>query len=452
MMLFGSSGIRGLVNVEITSPLAQRVGSAIASQFDGGAILVGRDTRLSGEMLEAALTSGIISCGVAVGTLGVVPTPTVAWLTREMEAKAGVSITASHNPPQYNGFKVFDSTGKAYAEEKQERIEAFIEDGHFTASAWDTLGRAEAVDARQPYVDALVHETELILNWRVMCDLFNGATCTIAPELFDEVGCDATLINAQPDGRFPAGNPEPNEQSLARLGRMVKTLGADIGFGFDGDGDRVMPVDEEGRVPSPDRVLAAYARHVVEEKGGGVIVTHVGTSMSIEEAVEGAGGSVVRTRVGDVYITEAIMRHEAVFGGEPVGSWVHPEIHLCPDGLLSALKLMAALEAEGRSLSEFIADIPEYPTLRAKVDCQNMEKRGVMDVVSTEYGNELGEIVDISTVDGVRLQLEDGWVLIRPSGTEPIIRITVEARDHERTHELLEASRGFVHSVVGGKR
>ncbi len=451
MRLFGSSGIRGIVNVEITPLLVQRVGAALASQFEGGAILVGRDTRLSGEMLEAAFTSGIVSCGFVAGTLGIVPTPVVAWITREMGAEAGVAITASHNPPQYNGLKIFDSTGIAYNQEQQEGLEKIIEEGDFMTSSWLRVGRVEAMDAGRLYVDAMAQDLVFSEEWKVACDLFNGATCTVAPEIFEEVGCDATLINAQPDGHFPAGNPEPNEDSLRRLGEMVKSTGSRIGFGFDGDGDRMMAVDEKGAVPSPDRVLAAYAGHLVEMNGGGVVVTHVGASMSVDEAVEAAGGSVVRTKVGDVFVTEALVEQGALFGGEPVGAWIHPEVHLCPDGILSALKLMGALEEAGKTLSGFVAGVPDYPTLRDKVDCPDAEKGKAMDRVSSTYGEEFGEVRDVSTVDGVRIQLEDGWVLIRPSGTEPIMRITVEARDMERARELLEASRSFVHGLLGGK-
>ncbi|MCW4035995.1 MAG: phosphoglucosamine mutase [Candidatus Bathyarchaeota archaeon] len=450
MRLFGSSGIRGLANVEITPLLAQRVGAAIASQFEGGAILVGRDTRLSGEMLERALISGVVSCGFVAGTLGVVPTPVVAFLTREMEAEAGVAISASHNPPQYNGLKIFDSTGIAYNEVQQEKLEKLLEDGGFMYSSWNGVGRVEAMDAKHLYVDAVAQHVGFGFEWKVACDLFNGATCAIAPEMFEELGCKATLINAQPDGSFPAGNPEPTERSLARIGRMVRATGANIGFGFDGDGDRMMAVDEKGRVPSPDRVLAAYARHVVEKNGGGVVVTHVGASMSVNEAVKDAGGSVVMTRVGDIYIAEAIVEHGAIFGGEPVGAWIHPEVHLCPDGILSALKLMVAIEEESKTLSGFLANIPAYPTLRAKVGCPNKEKERAMVDVS-DYGKEFGEVKDVSLVDGVRLELEDGWVLMRPSGTEPIIRITVEAREQLRAQELLDASQRFVNGILGGK-
>jgi phosphoglucosamine mutase len=449
MSLFGSSGIRGLANVEITSLLAQKVGASIASMFEGGAVLVGRDTRLSGEMIELALSSGLVAGGFVVGTLGVVPTPVVAWLTREMQAEAGVAISASHNPPQYNGLKIFDSTGMAYTMEQQEKLEGLIQKGEYVTSEWNRVGRVELMDLKRLYIEAISELVQVPLERRLVCDLFNGATTSIAKDLFEELGSAAILINAQPDGHFPAGNPEPNKESLERLGQMVLDTGGEIGFGFDGDGDRMMPVDEKGETPSPDSVLTAYAGYIVRANGGGTVVTHVGASMSVEEAVEAAGGSVVRTKVGDVHVTEAMLESGAIFGGEPVGAWIHPDVHLCPDGVLSAVRLIQALDSEGKTLSEFVSGIPEYPTLRAKIACPNPEKEAAMGSIS-DIGEEFGDVKDISTVDGVRLQLDDGWVLIRPSGTEPIIRITVEAQDEERAEGLLETSQKFVQAVLGG--
>ena len=449
--LFGTSGIRGVANVEVTPYLALWVGAALASQFEDGAVAVGRDTRLSGEMLEAALVAGVASCGADAKTLGIIPTPVIAYLTRELDADAGVAISASHNPPQYNGIKLFDSTSIAYNEERQRQLEERIEQRGFRLSMWDSVGTVEGVDARWIYVDALAEEIELEHKWRVVCDLFNGATCTIAPDAFEEVGAEATMINAQPDGHFPVGDPEPTPKSLLRLGKIVKEAGAEIGFGFDGDGDRMMAVDEGGRTPSPDRVLAAYAGHLVERGGGGVVVTHIGASMCVDDMVSGAGGSVVRTRVGDVSIAEAVRRHRALFGGEPVGAWIHPEVHLCPDGVLSALKLMEALEEKEKTLAEFIADVPEYPLLRVKVRCPEERKMEALEAISNRYSEAFGEVRSASIVDGVRLDLGDGWTLIRASGTEPVIRITVEARDRRSVEELMERSRRFVLKVLEGE-
>jgi phosphoglucosamine mutase len=215
----------------------------------------------------------------------------------------------------------------------------------------------------------------------------------------------------------------------------MKATGAEIGFGFDGDGDRVMAVDESGTPVNGDRLLAAYARHIVERKGGGIVVTHVGTSMCIEDMVESVGGKVVRVRVGDIHITEEIEKRKAIFGGEPIGAWIFPETHMCPDGILGALKLLQALEERDQTLSQFISEVPEYPTRSKKIEVK--DKNLVMKNIERDYTRVFGKAI-VNRVDGLRLQLPEGWILLRASGTEPLIRITAEGRDDKATHSLLE--------------
>ena len=451
MRLFGTSGIRGLANIELTPQLALTVGEAVSSELNGGTIAIGRDARLSGEMLEYALAAGLNSCGAEVKVLGLLPTPVIAFLTRELKADAGVAISASHNPHEYNGLKIFDATGMAYTGQKQDALERRIDGKAFGFRTYDKLGRTEKINMSGKYVEALEKNTKLSRRWSIAFDLFNGATGVLAPELFRRLDIESTFINSQPDGHFPSGSPEPTSGSLKRLASLVKLKGAELGFGFDGDGDRMMAIDERGIVPAPDRVLAAYSRHVVQKKGGGSVVTHVGTSMCVDEAVRDAGGSVIRTKVGDVSITEAIKEHGAVFGGEPIGAWVHPEINLCPDGILSALKLVEALAWEDKTLSDFIEDIPEYPILHSKIECPNPIKDKVMRGITSEHGKVFEEELKVSAVDGVRIDFEHGWTLIRPSGTEPVIRITVEASDRKRAEVLLKRSRALVTKVLEGR-
>ncbi len=447
--LFGSSGIRGIANIDITPFLAQRVGAALATMHPGGTVVVGRDTRVTGEMLETALTAGMASGGVDALLVGVAPTPVAAWMIGETGSQAGVVISASHNPPEYNGLKVFNGRGMSFTELEQDAIEGIMEKGEYQLAPWDGVGTVEETDAIGPYIDSILDAINLERDWRVACDLFCGATCNVAPEAFEESGVDATMINSHADGHFPAGRPEPDAESLKRLGKLIRGVGAEVGFGFDGDGDRMMALDELGVVVSPDRLLAGFAGYVVEALGGGVVVTHVGASMSVDEMVEAAEGSVVRTRVGDAHITEAMERHEAVFGGEPVGAWVHPDVHMCPDGVLSALKLLEALERRGKTLSEFVADVPEYPLGRLKIECPNERKARVMEAVSEGYGKAYGEVRSVSTVDGVRLELDEGWVLVRPSGTEPLIRVTAEGKNQKAVDSLLRRGRTLVQDILG---
>jgi phosphoglucosamine mutase len=400
-------------------------------------------------MLEAALIAGAASCGCDVEALGMAPTPLTAYTTRVLAANSGISITASHNPPEYNGLKLFDSGGMAYGEKQRREIERILEEKAYRLSEWDGIGLVEEIEATPLYLDALLRDLELRRAWRVACDLMNGATAVTAPEAFKAAGCEGVYINANPDGYFPSGTPEPRGETLERLGELVRSSEAQIGFAFDGDGDRVMFIDERGETPAPDRVLAAYAAYVVERcRGGVVVITHVGASMCVEEAVRLAGGRVIRTRVGDAYVAEALMRHGGVFGGEPVGAWIHPDVHPCPDGLLSALRLLRALEEENASLSEFIADIPEYPLLRAKVGCPDQMKGRVMMLIQERYGGYFNRLRSTSTIDGLRLEFSDGWLLLRPSGTEPVIRLTAEARSRSRAEELMERGRSLVERVV----
>ncbi len=441
MKLFGSSGIRGLANVEITPLLAQRLGSALATIHEGGEFVVGMDARVTGPMLESALSSGITSCGGDAKLIGLLPTPVIAWLTRELEANAGVAISASHNPPQYNGLKVFNSRGMSLTEKEQGPVESLLQGDEIDFAPWDGVGSAEEVDATWMYLDVLQESLELSKEWKIACDCYCGATSIIASQAFETVGLHASIINGHPDGHFPAGDPEPTTENLGRLGAYMTATGAEAGFGFDGDGDRFMAVDEKGASVSGDRLLAAYAGYAVEQNGGGTVVTHVGASMCIEDVVEASNGKVVRVRVGDAYITEEMERRKAVFGGEPIGAWIFPEVHMCPDGILGALKLLRALEERDQTLSQFVSEAPEYPTRSAKIEVKDRAK--TMKGVEQGYRGAFGG-AEVNRVDGLRLQLPEGWILIRASGTEPLIRLTAEGRDEKATTFLLERGQRLV--------
>jgi phosphoglucosamine mutase len=228
----------------------------------------------------------------------------------------------------------------------------------------------------------------------------------------------------------------------------MRATGCEIGFGFDGDGDRMMPVGADGTMVSPDRALAAYAGYVVERNNRGTIVTHVGASMNVDDMVKGAGGKIVRTPVGDAFITEAMMKHRAVFGGEPVGAWVFPEHHMCPAGVLGALKVLEALDYLDQSLEEFIESAPTYPLDRAKLDCPNQRKATVMKAIGSKYMDAFRDVESVSTVDGVRVETPEGWALIRASGTEPLIRITVEGRTRMDVEKIMDKAKQLVKQVM----
>ena len=447
--LFGSSGIRGLANKDITTTLAQRVGAAIATMNQGGQVVVGYDARISGPMLEMALSSGLNAAGADVIQVGLVPTPVTAWMIGETGSDAGVEVTASHNPPPYNGLKVFNRKGMSLTIKEQLATEKVLVDESYDWAQWDTVGATDDVDAIEAYVGMLADSINIEGETRVAADCFCGATSTLAPHAFGEFPLKSNIINAVPDGTFPAGNSEPSMESLMGLGRYMKALGCEVGFGFDGDGDRMMPVGADGLMVNPDRALAAYAGYAVERNGGGTVVTHVGASMNVDDMVKEAGGKIVRTPVGDAFITEAMAKHGAVFGGEPVGAWVFPEHHMCPAGVMGALKIIEALEVTERSMEEFISAAPEYPLDRLKLECKELQKARAMKMIAKSYQDAYRDVDSVSTVDGVRLEMENGWALIRPSGTEPLIRITVEGRTMGDVEDIMDRGRVLVKRVLG---
>jgi len=447
--LFGTSGIRGIANREVTSELALKVGLALATYIENGSFLVARDTRVSGEMIENALTAGILAGGANANKLGIAPTPALAFLTKKHGLNAGVMITASHNPPEYNGIKIFNSDSTGLNEKQQEEIEKIMEHENFRLAEWNKIGKC--VDVKywiKDYIHQILGNLSFKKSWFVVIDPGCGATSTVAPFIFRELGCKVRALNAQPDGFFPARSPLPDKESLKPLGSVVRELKADIGIAYDGDGDRVVFIDENGNFVSLDQSLALYAAYVIEKNRGGTVVTHVEASMCIEDTVEKLGGKVLRTKVGDVSIANAMKNCGAVFGGEPCGAWIHPEHHFCPDGILSSVLFLKMLDEKDAKLSELISQVPSYPILREKVECPNNFKETVMRKVESKIAEVFPDFKDKITVDGVRLSLSDGWVLIRPSGTEPVIRITAEARDYTVADEIMQKTLVFVNRLV----
>ena len=445
--LFGSSGVRGLANVDLTPILACKVASAVATHAKAKKAVVARDTRVSGCMLEDALVSGLVSTGTDVLLLGMAPTPVLAYVAKALGADVGFMLTASHNPPQYNGIKVFKAD-LSYTDQDQDAVEKIVAEGNFAFADWRKLGKASSADAGQVYLNMAQQAVSLKKQWKVVVDPGCGAAFNVAPQMLTAMGCKVTALNAQPDGHFPARKSEPTAESLQDLAKTVKILGADIGIAFDGDADRVAFVDENGVFVNFDRSLAAYGALALKRSGGGTIVTNVEASMCVETMAEKYGGKVVRTRVGDIYVSEAIKRDGAVFGGEPCGAWVHPQLHLCPDGPLSAALFLEALEEEGKSVSEFIGEVPEYITLRENIVCKNEQKYKLVEQLGDSLKATFPAFTDFSTVDGARLALKNGWLLVRASGTEPLIRLTVEGESPQAAKDITQKATALIHKQI----
>ena len=431
--MFGSSGIRGIVNKRITPELAISVGLAAGSRCDSA--VIGRDPRTASEIIEYALISGLAACGCDVTRIGLVSTPTLSYAARDYDC--GVMVTASHNPAEYVGIKLWNRDGTAFNSQQQEEIESIIDqEGSYPTykgnrASWDTIGRISTDD------DAIVdHKNAIIQRFnetdcRVVVDCGSGAGATITPYVLREMGCDVITLNAQPDGFFPARNPEPIESNLSLLINAVKTFRADIGIAHDGDADRMMAVDKNGRYITGDELLALFA--IKEAKK--VAVYPVDVSRMVDDVLSCA---IHRTRVGDVYVAEELKKVGGDFGGESSGSWIFPRISYCPDGIYAAAQLVAIASQE--SIADQIAQFPKYYTLRGASAC------GEEDEVMSSIAEELSALnySQITTIDGMRLDFEEGWLLVRKSGTEPKIRITAEARDMTTAKGLYERASKIV--------
>ncbi len=358
-------------------------------------------------------------------------------------------LTASHNPPQYNGIKVFRPDTLSYTDADQDAVEKNVADGTYSRANWQKLGKTIPVNASQIYLEMASKAVKLKRRWRVIVDPGCGATFNVAPALLKALGCKVTALNAQADGYFPARKSEPTAESLKDLASTVKALGADVGVAFDGDGDRVAFVDEKGEFVNFDRSLAGYAAYALKLGGGGTVVTNVEASMCVETMAQGHGGKVIRTKVGDIYVSEAIKQSGAVFGGEPCGAWVHPKFHFCPDGPLSAALMLKALEDTGQTMSQFIAAVPEYITKRREnISVKNEQKYKAIAKLESALKATFPDYTDFSTVDGVRLALKHGWLLVRASGTEPLIRLTVEGESAAVANDITQKATDLIRKQV----
>ena len=428
--LFGTSGIRGLVGSEVTCELALNVGKSLAFYLGNeGTVVIGYDTRTTNKMLDQAICAGLLESGINVVKIGMVPTPLVGYACEKLDADAGIMLTASHNPSPYNGIKIWNKNGMAYTSAQEAEIEKIYAEKSYISVSWDKVGSLSVnEEIKGQYIDDLVNMVDIKEGLKVVIDCASGAGSEISPLVFRKAGCEVTTLNSQPDGFFPGRNPEPNADNLQNLMKTVVAIGADLGIAHDGDADRMITVDENGNISPFDSLLA-----LISKEFDGDVVTTVDAGLCMDESVN---GEVFRTPVGDVNVAEVIIEKNAAFGGEPSGTWLHPDFCMCPDGILSGLRMAELVSNKGK-LSQLLSEIPSYPNIREKITCSKEAKIKVMENMEDLLKDAFNDIKEINSIDGVRMTFEDdSWVLVRPSGTEDYIRITLESRSGERAEEI----------------
>ncbi len=441
MRLFGTNGVRGVVNEDMTPELALRLGKAIGSYFHGN-IVIATDTRTANEMLKNAVIAGLIATGNNVFDAKIVPTPALQYYVKNMEVDAGVMITASHNPPQFDGIKVIDGDGTELARSKEEEIEKIYFNNDFKIAPWNEIGKVYDIDVTDFYIEGildLIKKDEIKKHdFKVVMDCGNGAACYTMPYLIGEVATVISL-NAHPDGNFPARQPEPTADNIKDLMNAVRAMNADVGIAFDGDADRAIFVDENGNYIHGDKSLALMAGYKVEKKGG-VVVTPVSTSSCVEEYVKSKGGKVVYTKVGSPIVARKMIELKAAFGGEENGGLIFPDHQYCRDGGMASVAMLELMALKGKSLSELIAEIPDYKMVKTKVECREKEK--VMEKLKEKIEGKA------DYTDGVKIFFENGWVLVRPSGTEPIIRIYSQSKDESIAIKMAEKYKKMIKELA----
>ncbi len=435
--LFGTDGIRGVANIyPMTTEIAMQVGRAIAflvkDHAHGHRIVIGKDTRISGYMIENALAAGICSMGVDVLLVGPLPTPGIAFITTSMRADAGVVISASHNPFQDNGIKIFSRDGFKLSDEYEADIEELIFSQKMAAlrPVADEVGRARRIDdAKGRYIVFLKNtfpQKFTLDDFHIVLDCAHGATYGVAPHVFEELGAKVTTFGVNPDGTNI--NKDCGALHPEHMAEVVRQTGADIGLALDGDGDRLIVADEKGRIIDGDHVMAICAAELLKQRKlkKKTLVATVMSNMGLEVAMQQMGGRMVRTKVGDRYVVEEMRKNGYSFGGEQSGHLVFLDHITTGDGTLAALQLLAIMKKQRKPLSELASVMENFPQ--------------VLKNVSTSSQIDVNHIPDFAaTVRGMEQKLGDtGRILVRPSGTESLIRVMVEGQDESMIEAMAD--------------
>lgn len=445
---FGTDGVRGIANKELTPELAfklGRYGGYVLSQHEDSSrkprVLVGRDTRISGEMLEQALIAGLLSVGIEVFQLGVISTPVVAYLTRLQKASAGVMISASHNPAEDNGIKFFGADGFKLVDDQEAEIEALLD------AEEDTLPRpsAEGLGSLDEFPEGLLKYSQFLVqsipgdlaDMTVCLDAANGATATAVNRVFADLETDFYTMGTSPNGlNINDGVGSTHPEALAE---MVVEKGADAGLAFDGDGDRIIAVDELGRIIDGDKIMYICAKYLAEKKRlkKDTIVTTVMSNLGFHKAVEEIGLKDVVTQVGDRYVVEEMRKNDYNFGGEQSGHMIFLDYNTTGDGMLSGIQLLNVMKQTGKKLSELADEVTIYP--QKLVNIRVTDKNGAMEVPAIKAVVEQAE----AEMNG------EGRILVRPSGTEPLLRVMAEAPTQEKVDYYVDKIAEVVRAEIG---
>lgn len=432
--LFGTNGVRGIAGKDLTPELVLAIGEALGSMRKGR-IAVGRDTRTSGEMLAKALKAGLMSTGCTVVDCGILPTPALQYIIKDT-FDGGAMITASHNPPEYNGVKIIEPDGTEMGDEETILLEQRIFDRSFSPVPWDQTGKEiQSPDLIEQYIEGITRQFPNTpgKDMIVVVDPGSGPACLTTPRILTRLDCRVLTINGIMDGTFPGRLPEPSADGLKNCAALVTSSGAAFGVAHDGDADRAVFIDEKGQFVEENQQFALIARHICRNKKG-VVVTPVSTGHIVETVVKNENCSIEYTPVGSIYVARTMRALLAcgkpvIFGGEGNGGLIYPDHQFCRDGGMTAAMMVCILATTGKSLSELIAELPHRIILKDKITTPDGNR--IIDFIKTRYPQDI-----LDETDGVKIHKHNSWILVRASGTEPIVRIIIDSDSHREACEL----------------
>jgi phosphomannomutase/phosphoglucomutase len=440
--LFGTNGIRGIVNRELTPEFSTEIALSIGSCFHRGRILLGYDGRISNTMLANAVSAGLVSTGCDVYDAGMAPTPCIQLAVRSHKMDGAIMITASHNPPEYNGIKVMARDGVEISRHIEKMIEDRFRKGAMNRVDWREIGqRHSLLGVLDEYKDAVKSQVDADLikekHYHVVLDPACGVGGLATPHLLRELGCQVTTINSFVDGSFPARQPEPRPENLANLVATVMANGADFGVAFDGDADRSIFVDEKGNVQWGDRTFALIEKHFLLANPGGKVVTPVSSSQVVRDVADKYGGELVWTKVGSTVVSHTMKKLRAKLGGEENGGVFYGPHQPVRDAAMTTALILNIMGTTERGLAELLDSLPRYYLEKDKVKCPHNQKTSLLKKLLSELDH-----LNPETIDGVKLWFSDkSSILIRPSGTEPLYRLFAEAITKERASTLVKEYR-----------
>lgn len=437
----GITGVRGIVGETFTPELAVDFAESFGTYLDRGRILVCRDTRPSGPMIRSAVLAGLLAAGCEVVDLGVCPTPSMQLAIKSLKADGGIAITAGHNPWQWNALKFVRADGLYLNSTQGEELLDIFHQGEFAKAGWDTIKQVvRTADAIEEHIKILSESfaVDAIRSKKltVAVDCCNGACSFLSPKWLTSLGCEVLAVNDNPTAPFPH-SPEPKPETMAQLCAVVKAGRAAIGFAHDADGERLGIVTDLGE-PLSEEMTLAVAADIRLRKKSGAVVTNVSTSSAIDIVAKRHGGSVVRVPVGQAYISEGLIEHNGVLGGEGSGGITVPEVHLTHDSAAAIGLILEYLAQTGERISDLVARLPRLSTLKHNVTVAPHRLYSVLQEFRAVMEQEG---IEIDSTDGIKVVLPDGWVHVRASNTESMIRIIVEAEEKAAARELLDWAR-----------